>query len=488
MSNNIIGNRNSTPVASKPSIRGPATRTIGTAAASTLRSQQPGAQDDSNRLGEQWIQDIEQYETMLEEMAAATLDQDFKDELSAIEQWFKVLSEAERTAATYALIQQTTQMQQRFFAQVLNQMSKSHPISAWADVVAEFCMLALGLALSSFKFIDSAPVKEEHIFLDSAYDFYPDYRSLIMTLPYYDYLSVGASKKNDPNWVAVDQPESGPKTFLYLPSSDLQGIHPPAPIYQSNQAPQAATGMYYFPGVAAQGVAAQGVAAPGVAAPGVAAPGVATQPAGYYHNGCNNGFGNAYNNGYSNAYCYGATNPLATGWQLTSSPFSNTLPYLSVPSMGLLSYPYPSAASYNYTLWSNTYSPYSASSMPYACQAPAAAMPWCAQAAQAQASSCLAMNAALAAAPQAPYYFVGATPAEMQAQNSYIATNIMQMPQAPTQLVPFKPGTSQQFWVKELDGSWTLREYNDVIMGEIGPGHWERHATSGYFYYVRHPM
>ena len=62
-------------------------------------------------------------------MAAATLDQDFKDELSAIEQWFRVLSEAERTAATYALIQQTTQMQQRFFAQVLNQMSKSHPIS-----------------------------------------------------------------------------------------------------------------------------------------------------------------------------------------------------------------------------------------------------------------------------------------------------------------------------------------------------------------------
>lgn len=66
---------------------------------------------------------------MLEEMAAATLDAEFKDELSAIEQWFHVLSEAERTAATYALIQQTTQMQQRFFAQVLNQMSKSHPIS-----------------------------------------------------------------------------------------------------------------------------------------------------------------------------------------------------------------------------------------------------------------------------------------------------------------------------------------------------------------------
>ena len=93
------------------------------------QSTQGSSLGDSDRAGEQWIQDIEQYEVMLEEMAAATLDQDFKDELSAIEQWFKVLSEAERTAATYALIQQTTQMQQRFFAQVLNQMSKSHPIS-----------------------------------------------------------------------------------------------------------------------------------------------------------------------------------------------------------------------------------------------------------------------------------------------------------------------------------------------------------------------
>ncbi|KAK5086719.1 Flap-structured DNA-binding and RNA-binding protein [Lithohypha guttulata] len=90
---------------------------------------QQNAQDDSGKLGEQWIQDIEQYEVMLEEMAAATLDTEFKDELSAIEQWFHVLSESERTAATYALIQQTTQMQQRFFAQVLNQMAKSHPIS-----------------------------------------------------------------------------------------------------------------------------------------------------------------------------------------------------------------------------------------------------------------------------------------------------------------------------------------------------------------------
>jgi hypothetical protein len=34
-------------------------------------------------------------ESTLEEMAAASLDSNFKDELSAIEQWFRVLSEAE---------------------------------------------------------------------------------------------------------------------------------------------------------------------------------------------------------------------------------------------------------------------------------------------------------------------------------------------------------------------------------------------------------
>ena len=156
MASNIIGNRNSTPEASKSSLRPPTSRTLGGShqlrssadmsgystsplsgrnvrpASEVLynqQSQQLNGQDDPNKVGEQWIQDIEQYETMLEEMAAATLDQDFKDELSAIEQWFRVLSEAERTAATYALIQQTTQMQQRFFAQVLNQMSRSHPIS-----------------------------------------------------------------------------------------------------------------------------------------------------------------------------------------------------------------------------------------------------------------------------------------------------------------------------------------------------------------------
>ena len=93
-------------------------------------------EDIAEKAAQQWIADIDQYETTLEEMAAATLDQDFKDELSAIEQWFRVLSEPERTAALYALLQQTTQVQIRFFIQVLQQMAKSHPMSGVLSPVA----------------------------------------------------------------------------------------------------------------------------------------------------------------------------------------------------------------------------------------------------------------------------------------------------------------------------------------------------------------
>ncbi|KAH7354055.1 VTS1 protein [Plectosphaerella cucumerina] len=155
----IVGNRNSTPEANTASsLRPPSARAIGAghhlrasadmaaisgaSPASRIRpssdfygqSQQGQNQgnaegDAQDKIAQQWIADIDQYETTLEEMAAATLDQDFKDELSAIEQWFRVLSEAERTAALYALLQQTTQVQIRFFIQVLQQMGKNHPMS-----------------------------------------------------------------------------------------------------------------------------------------------------------------------------------------------------------------------------------------------------------------------------------------------------------------------------------------------------------------------
>ncbi|OQO08102.1 hypothetical protein B0A48_06896 [Cryoendolithus antarcticus] len=161
MASNVIGNRNSTPEASSSSLRPPsartgmgsghhlrasadmgawstasplATRGIRPASEVYLNQFQQGASsgnpdDAAENAAQQWMSDIEQYETTLEDMASATLDQDFKDELSAIEQWFRVLSEPERTAALYALLQQTTQVQIRFFIQVLQQMAKSHPYS-----------------------------------------------------------------------------------------------------------------------------------------------------------------------------------------------------------------------------------------------------------------------------------------------------------------------------------------------------------------------
>jgi hypothetical protein len=157
MASHIIGNRNSTPeAASNSTLRPPSSaRNLGThqlrASADmsgfpsplSSRSMRPSSEvffsqqtqgqnsteDAMDRAAQQWLADIDQYETTLEEMAAATLDQDFKDELSAIEQWFRVLSEAERTAALYALLQQTTQVQIRFFIQVLQQMSQGHPMS-----------------------------------------------------------------------------------------------------------------------------------------------------------------------------------------------------------------------------------------------------------------------------------------------------------------------------------------------------------------------
>ncbi|EPQ26816.1 uncharacterized protein PFL1_05451 [Pseudozyma flocculosa PF-1] len=79
---------------------------------------------------DRWFEDLQHYEATLEEMAAASLDQNFKEELSAIEQWFRVLSEAERTAALYSLLQESTQVQIRFFITVLQQMASSDPVTA----------------------------------------------------------------------------------------------------------------------------------------------------------------------------------------------------------------------------------------------------------------------------------------------------------------------------------------------------------------------
>lgn len=79
---------------------------------------------------DRWFEDLSHYEQTLEEMAMVSLDHVFKDELSTIESWFRVLSEAERTAALYSLLQHSSQVQIRFFITVLQQMAKKDPVGA----------------------------------------------------------------------------------------------------------------------------------------------------------------------------------------------------------------------------------------------------------------------------------------------------------------------------------------------------------------------
>ncbi|KAI8342772.1 hypothetical protein BC941DRAFT_448953 [Chlamydoabsidia padenii] len=71
-----------------------------------------------------WYDDLQQYERNLDEMAAASLDQNFKEEMHHVDQWFRFLSEAERTATIYTLLQHSSQVQIRFFINLLQQMGK----------------------------------------------------------------------------------------------------------------------------------------------------------------------------------------------------------------------------------------------------------------------------------------------------------------------------------------------------------------------------
>ncbi|KAG0337493.1 hypothetical protein BG004_007623 [Podila humilis] len=77
---------------------------------------------------DKWFEDLSHYEQTLEEMAAVSLDHVFKEELSTVESWLSVLSEAECTAALYSLLQHSSQVQIRFFITVLQQLAKKDPV------------------------------------------------------------------------------------------------------------------------------------------------------------------------------------------------------------------------------------------------------------------------------------------------------------------------------------------------------------------------
>ncbi|KAM5458435.1 hypothetical protein MaudCBS49596_000348 [Microsporum audouinii] len=77
--------------------------------------------------------------------------------------------------------------------------------------------------------------------------------------------------------------------------------------------------------------------------------------------------------------------------------------------------------------------------------------------------------------------WVGPTRAEVDAQNLAVARATGAM--RPQSMVPYRPAEGQQWWCRELDGSYTLRTTND-IMENLQPGYWA-YSSSGYPYFIR---
>lgn len=94
---------------------------------------------------DRWIKDFHKYESILAEVAKASLDTKFKDELNTIEHWFKVLSEPERTASVYTLLQHSTQDQVLFFMSVLQRMVQPKPEPVSLDILSKPKLAKLSL-------------------------------------------------------------------------------------------------------------------------------------------------------------------------------------------------------------------------------------------------------------------------------------------------------------------------------------------------------
>ncbi|KAL8699474.1 MAG: hypothetical protein Q9201_005984 [Fulgogasparrea decipioides] len=83
--------------------------------------------------------------------------------------------------------------------------------------------------------------------------------------------------------------------------------------------------------------------------------------------------------------------------------------------------------------------------------------------------------------PEPAKVWVGSTKAQVDAQNAALAQGVGAYQQM--QLAPANPTASQQFYCRELDGTYTLRTVTDIETS-CQPGSWQT-AVSGYPYFVR---
>lgn len=100
----------------------PASDILGSASSSSAGA---GYKNPEAEAIDRWFEDLSYYESTLEQMAKVKLDDNFREELKAIEQWFTVLTEAERTTALYSLLQHTSLVQVKFLSTVLAQKASA---------------------------------------------------------------------------------------------------------------------------------------------------------------------------------------------------------------------------------------------------------------------------------------------------------------------------------------------------------------------------
>ncbi|ORZ25653.1 hypothetical protein BCR42DRAFT_400618 [Absidia repens] len=92
-----------------------------------------------SQLLDKWSEDLQQYEMVLDSLVSTSLDNNVKEEIKHVDQWYRYLSETERTATAYALLQHSTPLQIRFFITVLQQLGKKDPVtSLLSPVYSEF--------------------------------------------------------------------------------------------------------------------------------------------------------------------------------------------------------------------------------------------------------------------------------------------------------------------------------------------------------------
>ena len=87
-----------------------------------------------------------------------------------------------------------------------------------------------------------------------------------------------------------------------------------------------------------------------------------------------------------------------------------------------------------------------------------------------------------AAEPANFNYYQGLTSQQVNDRNIYRAQKHGGF--NPVQLVPQNASPDNEYFCRELDGTWTVRTVN-TIMNSLNPGQWA-YATTGYPYWVRH--